>query len=143
MKKQMKKQMIRRIIVIAIAVCVVLALVLPLFVKADVAIGGDVNYRDADYYVVTDGPDGYVEMYYGPGLEYGVDYEIGNGKTLHIIETAENFYDMLEWGRAESDDYSRWVRLDHTELQGSIWKVILWQLKRLLAGIAELIRSLR
>ena len=139
----MNKTMLKRIVVIMIAVCVVIALVLPLFVKADVAVGGDVNYQDADYYVTADGPDGYIAMYYGPGLEYGVDYKLENGEILHIIETADNIYDQLKWGEVETDDYSRWVRLDHTVQQGTVWQTLIWQIKRLITLIEDFFRSLR
>ena len=139
----MNKQMIKRVIVIVIAVCVVLALILPLFVKADIAIGGDVNYLDADYYVTADGPDGYVKMYYGPGLEYGWDYEIENGEKLHIIETADNIYDQLRWGQAEQDEFNRWVRLDHTQAQESVWETLVSQIRQLFIEIMKLIRTLR
>ena len=84
---------------------------------ADAAVDGGHNYQDADFYVVVDAPDGYVNFRYGPGLEYGIYEPIYNGEVLHIIQTADNYYDELSWGETPYDGRYGWVSLSQVTYQ--------------------------
>ena len=81
---------------------------------ADAAAGGEYNYQHADFYVVVDASDGYVNFRYGPGLEYGINYPIYNGEVLYIEATADNYYDGLYWGYTTYGGDTGWISLSET-----------------------------
>ena len=93
----------------ALACCVLM--LFPVSVMADAAIDGGHNYQAADFYVVVDAWDGYVNFRYGPGLEYGINFPIYNGEVLYVFETAENYYDDLPWGHVEYAGNYGWISL--------------------------------
>ena len=82
----------------SIQICENGRLLFPGTAMADAAVGGEYNYQYADFYVMVDANDGYVNFRYGPGLEYGINYPIYNGEVLHIEATADNYLDGLYWG---------------------------------------------
>lgn len=85
--------------------------VFPGIAFADAASSGAYNYQDADYYVVVDAWDGYVNFRYGPGLEYGIISPIYNGTYLHVTTTANNYYDEFTWASVEWNGSWGWVSL--------------------------------
>lgn len=95
----------------AVALVCCILLLFPSSVMADAAIDGGHNYQPADFYVVVDAWDGYVNFRYGPGLEYGINFPINNGEVLYVFETAENYYDELWWGHVEYGGYYGWISL--------------------------------
>ena len=101
----------RRITILITAAFVCMALTFPLNVYADAAVGGEHNFRSADYYVIVDAWDGYVNFRYGPGLEYGIYCPIYNGEVLYIQSVADNYYDGLTWGETYYDGYYGWISL--------------------------------
>ena len=108
-------------------ICLMLAIILssaailvmlPSEAKADAASGGEYNFKEADYNVVVNAPDNYVNFRYGPGLEYGIDCRIYNGASLHISRTADNMYDGLKWGQTYYQGRWGWVSLSQTSRTG-------------------------
>lgn len=96
-----------------------MALLAPSQVFADAAVTGDYNHQDADFYVEVSAPDYYVNMRYGPGTEYGIITPIYNGEILHVIATADNYYDGLWWGQINYGGTYGWISISQTTILDS------------------------
>lgn len=95
------------------AICC-MSMVFPCTTMADALISGDYNYQDADFWVVVDAPDNYVNFRYGPGTEYSIIMPIYNGEYLHVTRTANNRFDGLYWGQIEYDGQYGWISISQT-----------------------------
>ena len=93
-----------------------LSLLLPVTVFGDAAAGGEYNYQSVYYYVVVSAPDGYVNLRYGPGLEYGIIRPIYNGEYLLVTATQNNYYDGLLWGQTEYAGNYGWISISQTTI---------------------------
>jgi len=106
----------KRIITLLAAMLCIISLILPGSAMADAAVGGEYNYQTADFYVVVDAPDYYVNFRYGPGMEYGIKYPINNGEILHVTATSDNYYDGLWWGQVEYNGDWGWISISQTSM---------------------------
>ena len=106
----------KRIITLLAAMLCIISLAFPGTVMADAASGGEYNYQTADFYVVVDAPDYYVNFRYGPGMEYGIQYPINNGEILHVTATSDNYYDGLWWGQVEYNGDWGWISISQTSM---------------------------
>lgn len=100
--------------ILAVLLCA--ALTVPCTALADAASGGEYNYQEADFYVVVDAPDYYVNFRYGPGMEYGIKYPIYNGEILHVTATSDNYYDGLWWGQVDYNGDWGWISISQTSM---------------------------
>ena len=86
---------------------------------ADVAISGSYNYASIEMNAVVSERSGSCELRFGPGLEYGIYFELESGTELMITRAAGNFFDEILWGQTEYDGFVGWVdisQLDITEI---------------------------
>lgn len=100
--------------ILVMVLCVTLTV--PGAALADAASGGEYNYQEADFYVIVDAPDYYVNFRYGPGMEYGIKYPIYNGEILHVTATSDNYYDGLWWGQVDYNGDWGWISISQTSM---------------------------
>ena len=104
----------RLTVILALFLCV--ALTVPGIALADAASGGEYNFQEADFYVVVDAPDYYVNFRFGPGMEYGIKYPIYNGEVLHVTATSDNYNDGLWWGQVNYNGDWGWISISQTSI---------------------------
>ena len=107
-------KMKRLTVILALFLCV--ALTVPGIALADAASGGEYNFQEADFYVVVDAPDYYVNFRFGPGMEYGIKYPIYNGEVLHVTATSDNYNDGLWWGQVNYNGDWGWISISQTSI---------------------------
>ena len=76
----------------------------------------NVAFYNNTYYAVVGASDGFVNLRYGAGLDYGIVQPLYNGSELYVTATLKNSADGLVWGYTTYNGNSGWFSIDQTTI---------------------------